>query len=65
MLVQEARWIVFTAVEAALECLMVIPVGVIVMRLQTNLPKKIWAITVFVCRLVYASFKIPPNEQVH
>ncbi|KAF7511449.1 hypothetical protein GJ744_004638 [Endocarpon pusillum] len=46
------RWIVFTVFEALLECLMVIPVAIIVMRLQTNLQKKIWAITVFVCRLV-------------
>lgn len=33
---------------------MVIPVGNIVMKLQTNLQRKMWAITVFVCRLVYA-----------
>jgi hypothetical protein len=61
MLVQEARWIVFTALEAVLECLMVIPVGIIVMKLQTNLQKKIWAITVFVCRLVYASTQSAPR----
>lgn len=48
----ESRWIAFTTVEAILEVLLVIPVGIIVMRLQTNLQKKIWAITVFMCRLV-------------
>jgi hypothetical protein len=49
------RWIVFTVIEALLECSMVIPVTIIVMKLQTSLQRKLWAIAVFVCRLVYAS----------
>jgi len=45
---------------------MVIPVGIIVMKLQTNLQKKIWAITVFVCRLVYASHvELANHDRVH
>lgn len=40
---------------------MVIPVAIVVMRLQTNLQRKLWAITVFVCRLVYVLLSSVPN----
>lgn len=47
-----SRWIVFTVIEAVLEVLLLIPVAITVLGLQTNLQRKLWAITVFACRLV-------------
>ena len=45
---------------------MVIPVTIIVMNLQTNIQRKLWAIAVFVCRLVYVFttrlVRLPTNK---
>ena len=52
---QSARWIVLTIFETSLELLLVVPVAMIVLTLQTNLKNKLFTISAFLCRLMYAS----------
>ena len=60
---QIARWIVLSVIEGIIELILIVPVAQIVSTLQTTFKNKLWAIAVFVVRLVYVSLPFNTSDQ--